>query len=117
MIETSHTFETVEEAAAFMAGFRAAQVKGVSAVIDEEEPIAVNVDCIDVDAECGYLDCIVQMKNDILYGNVDCAGHAGCECARCGDEITEFDEGVSSPHGSMHAACAEEHESEHPDEW
>ena len=42
---------------------------------------------------------------------------AGGECAHCGDDITDLDDCVSSPHGSMHAACAEENESENPDQW
>jgi len=45
------------------------------------------------------------------------ADQSGCECAHCGDEITDLDDCVSSPHGSMHAACAEENESENPDQW
>jgi len=43
--------------------------------------------------------------------------HAGVECAHCGETIETEVDGTSSPHGSMHAACAAEHEAEHPDEW
>lgn len=43
--------------------------------------------------------------------------HAGVECAHCGDTIETEADGTSSPHGSMHVACAEEHEAQHPDQW
>ncbi len=43
--------------------------------------------------------------------------HEGITCAACNELITEEADGESTPHGSMHKGCAEEHEREHPDEW
>jgi hypothetical protein len=43
--------------------------------------------------------------------------HRGTECAHCNAEIELEEEGTSSPHGSMHTWCAEEHEAQHPEDW
>lgn len=43
--------------------------------------------------------------------------HEGNECAECRKPIESEDDGTSSPHGSMHLACAAKHEAEHPDQW
>lgn len=43
--------------------------------------------------------------------------HAGVECAHCGEVIEEEEDGDSTPQGSMHKGCADEHERENPEEW
>lgn len=43
-------------------------------------------------------------------------GNAGVDCAECGEEIG-YEEGCSSPSGSMHKGCASQHESRNPAIW
>lgn len=42
--------------------------------------------------------------------------NAGVQCAICEEEIG-FEQGCSSPSGSMHKGCASEHESRYPGAW
>jgi hypothetical protein len=53
----------------------------------------------------------------IIITDDDHNRHQGVECAYCHEVIEAESDGISSPHGSMHLACADEHEAEHPDDW
>ena len=43
--------------------------------------------------------------------------HIGCICGLCRKIIDVDDEGMSSPFGSVHVECGEQHEAANPDQW
>lgn len=97
---TPQQLATTLAALRFFQANPATAAKQCSAHFEEFDPL----DEQGIDALCEQLQ----------YGTFD---HEGCECAACGKDIENEDDGTSSPIGSMHKECVEAHEAEHPDQW
>ena len=68
MLKTCKTFDTTDEAAAFMMGFRVGRKKTNSAEIDQEELETVLIDCGTDNAEGVYLDAVAHYTEEMVEG-------------------------------------------------
>jgi hypothetical protein len=65
-----------------------------------------------------YLEaCIMGALDEIEDECGDGNGWTRLQCARCGEQIEDREDEVSTPSGSMHCQCAHDYENEAPEDW